>query len=307
MDLPRLRAILPLVPVLVAVGETEHVTAAAELLGMPQPNVSRAIRTLEQRLGAALVERHGRGVRLTPDARALLPAFRRALQELEEGVDTVTGSSAVTVALAFQTSLGERFIPEVLSEVRRDRPEIRFELHQGARTLLIDQLRGGRVALALVVDRPPLGDRVDVVPLFEQPLVALVPDGHPLAAHPSVSVPEIAASPIVTLAEGFGLRDSLDLLFARSELTPRIAFEGEDLITVRGLVTAGLGVAIMPEQPATPAGCVQVPIRSRLASRRMCAVTAEGESRPAVLFVRDVLVRIARERRIWAEAPGASR
>ncbi|MGW9113817.1 LysR family transcriptional regulator [Microbacterium sp. NPDC055683] len=296
-----LRAILPLVPVLVALGETEHVTAAAEMLGMPQPNASRAIRTLERRLGVALVVREGRGVRLTDEARALLPAFRRALQTLEEGIDAVVGSSAATVSLAFQTSLGERFIPEVVSAVRRERPDIRFELHQGARSVLIDQLRTGRVAMALVVDTPAIGGDVDVVPLFEQPLVALVPDGHPLASRASVSVPEIADWPVVTLAPGFGLRDSLDALFARSERTPRIAFEGEDLITVRGLVTAGLGLAVMPEQPVVPAGCVQVPIRSRLASRRMCAVTAGGEARAAVLLVRDAVVRVARERRIWAE------
>lgn len=301
MEPGRLRGVLPLVPVLVALGETEHVTAAAERLGMPQPNVSRAIRTLEQRLGVALVEREGRGIRLTSEARTLLPAFRRALEMIEDGVGVVTGAASTTVSLAFQTSLGERFIPEVVSAVRRERPDLRFELHQGARSLLIDQLRAGRVAMALVVDTPAIDGDVEIVPLFEQPLVALMPDDHPLAGRASVSVPEIAEWPIVTLAPGFGLRDSLDALFARSERTPRIAFEGEDLITVRGLVTAGLGLAVVPEQPVVPAGCVSVPIRSRLASRRMCAVTAAGESRPAVLLVRDTVVRVAQERRIWAE------
>ncbi|WP_456286108.1 LysR family transcriptional regulator [Microbacterium sp. JZ70] len=301
MEPDRIRGVLPLVPVLVALGDTEHVTAAAERLGMPQPNVSRAIRTLEQRLGVALVEREGRGIRLTAAARTLLPAFRRAIELIEDGVGAVTGAASSTVSLAFQTSLGERFIPEVVSTVRRDRPDLRFELHQGARSLLIEQLHAGRVAMALVVDTPAIGGDIEVVPLFEQPLVALVPDDHPLARRASVSVPEIAEWPIVTLARGFGLRDSLDALFARSERTPRIAFEGEDLITVRGLVTAGLGLAVVPEQPVVPAGCVSVPIRSRLASRRMCAVTAAGESRPAVLLVRDAVVRVAQERRIWAE------
>lgn len=274
MNDERVRALLPHLPMLTVLGQVEHVTQAAEVLGVPQPAVSRALRTLEKRLGVQLVERAGRGIRLTAAARMLLPYAQRALTEVADGADAMLleeGRARITVRLAFQTSLGEQLVPQTISAVKHSDPEIRFDLHQGARQACVDLLTQGRVHIALVSQLDALPEEFTSVHLFDQRLAAIVPVGHPLSGRRSVRVGQLAAEPLVTLKHGYGLRDSVDALFARTGARARIAFEGEDLPTIRGLVAAQLGVAVVPATPAAPPGCAQIVIDDVTAKRDMGA------------------------------------
>lgn len=81
-----------------------------------------------------------------------------------------------------------------------------------------------------------------------------MPSEHPRAASTSTTIRDLASEPIVTLKPGYGLRGSLDDLFARAGALPTIAFEGEDLHTVHGLVASGLGVGIVPATDTPPPG-----------------------------------------------------
>ena len=293
MNEERVRALLPHLPMLTVLGQVEHVTQAAEILGVPQPAVSRALRTLEGRLGMRLVERAGRGIRLTEAARALLPYAQRALDEIGEGADVMDreeGQARVTVRLAFQTSLGEQLVPETISAVKDSAPQIRFDLHQGARQVCVDLLTQGRVHLALVSRLQDLPEGFSTVHLFDQRLVAIVPLGHRFCGRSHVSVAELAAEPLVTLKHGYGLRDSVDALFARRSVAAHVAFEGEDLPTARGLVAAQLGVAVVPATPVPPNGCAQIVIDDITATRDMGAVF---RSRPLSEAVATVLRALA--------------
>lgn len=288
-------ALLPHLRLLVALGEVEHVTIAAAMLGVPQPTVSRTVRRLEQQIGAPLLEPDGRGVRLTPAARTLVPYAQRALDVLTDGlaaVETEGQRARTTVRIAFQTSLGEQLVPELIRTVRADDPTVRFVLSQGARSSCLDSLleREADIALVSRLDPPPEGVRV--VPLFEQELVLLVPDGHPAALAGTAAVADLASEPLVTLKTGYGLRGSVDELFAEAGLLPTVAFEGEDLHTLTGLVAAGLGVAIAPRTTATPAGCVQVPLTDARASRDIGAAVLPAPSSEVVVRVLDALRRL---------------
>jgi len=279
------RAVLPHLPALVALGEVEHVTLAAAVLGVPQPTLSRAVRRLEQRLGTTLLESAGRGVRLTPAARALVPFAERALDAVAEGLEAMAsaeGRARTTVRLAFQTSLGEQLVPEAIRRVRDDDPTVRFVLTQGARRTCLDALAAREADLALVSRLDPPPDGLDVVPLFAQRLVLLAPAGHPLASAPRLTVHDLARTPLVTLKPGYGLRGSVDELFAHAGAVPRVAFEGEDLHTLGGLVAAGLGVAVAPAAATTPHGCVQVALDDAHAVRDIGAALLPGPRTPAV-------------------------
>ncbi len=136
MNSEAVKALLPHLPVLVALGEVEHVTVAAAMLGMPQPTVSRIVRRLEKQLGTPLLEPDGRGVRLTDAGRTLVPYAQRALEAVVDGLDAVRSQdrrTRATVRIAFQTSLGEHLVPELIRIVRTEDPAIRFVLSQGAR------------------------------------------------------------------------------------------------------------------------------------------------------------------------------
>lgn len=285
-------ALLPHLRMLVALGEVEHVTIAAAMLGVPQPTVSRTVRRLEGQIGAPLLEPDGRGVRLTAAARTLVPYAQRALDVLTDGlaaVETEGRRAQTTVRLAFQTSLGEQLVPELIRTVRADDPSVRFVLSQGARASCLESLHEREADVALVSRLDPAPDGLRVVPLFEQQLVLLVPEGHEAATADAVSVAALAGEPLVTLKVGYGLRGSVDELFAEAGTLPSIAFEGEDLHTLTGLVAAGLGVAIAPQTATTPAGCVQVPLADGGASRDIGAAVLPGPSSDVVAAVVETL------------------
>jgi len=285
--------VLPYLPVLVALGEVEHVTTAAAMLRMPQPTVSRIIRRLEESLEVRLVEPAGRGIRLTDSARAFIPYAERALESVSDGLDRLRARdelARVTVRMAFQSSLGERFVPELIKATSRTHPDLNFVLSQGARRMCLDMLMDGETDIALISRLKPPPDGVDAIHLFEQPLCVLLPKDHRWAREKALRIRNLANDPIITLKPGFGLRGSVDELFAAANVVPTIAFEGDDLHTMRGLVASGLGVAIAPRESVAPRGCAQIPITDRGARRDIgAAVRRDAVTAPAVRVVLDVL------------------
>lgn len=273
--------VLPYLPVLVALGDVEHVTTAAAMLQMPQPTVSRIVRRLEKRLGVPLLEPVGRGVRLTDAARAFVPYAQRALETVSDGLEVLQARNQLarsTVRLAFQTSLGERFVPEMIRAVRRSHPGMRFVLSQGARRTCLDSLLSGDTDIALVSRLAPAPDGLEVTHLFDQPLCVLVAEDHRWAGETTLTIRDLAAEPLITLKPAFGLRGSVDEMFSAAAILPLIAFEGDDLHTMRGLVASGLGVAISPREASPTPGCVQIPLAERTARRDIGAAVLPGRA-----------------------------
>jgi DNA-binding transcriptional LysR family regulator len=279
-DLPR---VLRLLPVFVAVAETEQVTVAASILGMPRPTVSRALSALGELIGTPVVERRGRGIVLTAAGRKLLPYVRTGLDTIAAGVAAVAQDEVVglgEVPIAFQTVLGETVVPALIRRFRERYPGVRFALTQGSRQRCLDALGRGTSAVALV-SSPPAAPDLSVVDLYSEPMVLVVPRGHRLASSVRVSLAEIAQEDLIALKAGYGLRDLIDELFAGSVAGPRISFEAEDSHTARGLVSAGLGVTVLPSY-APDAETVQLRIDHPGAQRVIGAVARRGALAPSV-------------------------
>ncbi|MFI9269172.1 LysR family transcriptional regulator [Kitasatospora sp. NPDC052896] len=231
-----------------AVARLEHVTRAAESLGMPQPTLSRAVARLEADLGVALLAREGRTVRLTRAGRLLLGAVERALAEVERGAEAARAEAdpaAGRVAFGFLHTMGTDAVPALLRGFRAEHPQVRFQLVQDYVAAMLDRLRAGELDLCLV---SPLPDDPALVarPLDEQRLHLVVPADHRLAGRRRIRLAEVAEEPFVAVEKGYGLRAITDDFCAQAGFTPRIAFEGEEAETLRGLVAAGLGVALLP-------------------------------------------------------------
>ncbi|MEK8171222.1 LysR substrate-binding domain-containing protein [Streptomyces sp. M19] len=246
-------ALTPRLAQFAAVARHEHVTRAAHRLGVPQSTVSRAMARLEADLGVALFARNGRAVSLTPAGRTFLHAVERALAEVERAAESVRSDADPAtgrVAFGFLHTLGSETVPGLLRAFRADHPRVRFQLVQGYGEAMIERLRAGGLDLCLTSPLPDAPD-LAVRRLDEQRLRLVVPDDHPLAARKRVRLAEAATELFVTLEPGYGLRRITDALCAEAGFTPRIAFEGEEAETLRGLVAAGLGVALLPP-PAVP-------------------------------------------------------
>ncbi|PNI10236.1 LysR family transcriptional regulator [Arthrobacter sp. AFG7.2] len=281
-DHKQLVQLLPLLPVLAELGRTEHVTETAELLGVPQSTVSRALARASAVVGTELLVRDGRGVRLTPAARTLLPYIEQALTAFQAGLDVVRDESDVVrgkVSLSFQHTFGEAALPLLISSFRARHPGAAFTLSQGARNACLDEVASGESDLALTAPVAPPGRNLSSAALYREPLRLVVHHSHPLANSPLARLADIRTEPFVALGPGYGMRSLTDALFREAGYRPRIAFESQDSHTVRGLVSAGLGVSILPPGGDAPGrtvspetgnlGWVEVPLESALAFREV--------------------------------------
>jgi DNA-binding transcriptional LysR family regulator len=281
-DQKQLVQLLPLLPVLAELGRTEHVTETAELLGVPQSTVSRALARASAVVGTELLVRDGRGVRLTPAARTLLPYIEQALTAFQAGLDVVRDESDVArgrISLSFQHTFGEATLPLLISAFRSRHPGAVFTLSQGARNACLDELAAGESDLALTAPVAPSGRNLSSASLYREPLRLVVHHSHPLATRPAARLADIRSEPFVALGPGYGMRSLTDALFREAGYRPRIAFESQDSHTVRGLVSAGLGVSILPPGGDAPGrtvspetgnlGWVEVPLESALAFREV--------------------------------------
>jgi DNA-binding transcriptional LysR family regulator len=258
-----LDALVPRLRQFVAVAREEHLTRAAELLGVPQPTLSRSIARLEAELGFPLFSRPGRSVKLTRHGRQLFQSSERTLTTLAAQLRLLaeeTDPASGRVALAFLHTLGTEAVPRMLRDFRATHPGVRFTLVQGSADALLARLREGDADLCLTA---PLPDEPGMIThkLDSQRIDLVVPAGHRLARRRGVRLAEAAAEDFIGMPPGHGLRTITDELFREAGFEPRIAFEGEESATCRGLVGAGLGVSLLPAMAMTAADPEVVAVR----------------------------------------------
>ena len=258
---------------LVAEGVT--VTEVSELEMVTQSGVSRALARLEAQVGTPLLERSGRTLRLTRTGEVFKPHVDRLLEELRGGLDAVAqfvSPETGTVAVAFQQSLGSWLVPDLLGSFRAAHPAVGFRLTHARDELHGLPLDGGAADLEIGTRRFRTGPEatrpgdlaVHTQRIGNEPLRLALPVSHPLAVphveagrsgndarsagghHPGIWLAEAADEPFIGLRPTSALRKLGDDLCAAAGFRPTIVFEGDDLSNVRGLVAAGLGVAIFP-------------------------------------------------------------
>jgi LysR family transcriptional regulator, transcription activator of glutamate synthase operon len=283
-------SLAPKLALLRAVAEEGNLTRAAASVGLQQPTASRWLAALSAELGTPVVVPDGRGLRLTRAGASLAAAAGRALSELAAGVRQATDEADPErgqVVLAFLSTLGEHRVPGLLRVFRREHPHVRFTLLQGSHAELLDHVRSGRADLAFTSPLPGAGEFAGVT-LEEQQLVVTVPAGHRLARRVWVRLAELADEAFVGTKEASGLRAVTDELAQAAGFTPTMAFEGEEVDTLRGLVAAGLGVAVLPvAEPAPPQGVVEIPLRPRAVRRIGLIWAGDRPMAPAALTFRD--------------------
>jgi LysR family transcriptional activator of glutamate synthase operon len=262
---------------LVAEGVT--VTEVSEAEMVTQSGVSRALARLEAQVGTPLLERSGRTLRLTRTGEVFKPHVDRLLAELRGGLGAVAqfvSPETGTVAVAFQQSLGSWLVPDLLGSFRAAHPGVGFRLTSARDELHGLPLDGGATDLEIGTRRFRTGEEatrpgdlaVRTQRIGNEPLRLALPASHPLAAkylaasrsredgrpvdgdRPGIRLAEVAREPFIGLRPTSALRKLGDDLCTAAGFRPTIVFEGDDLSNVRGLVTAGLGVAIVPDPRA---------------------------------------------------------
>ena len=261
---------------LVADGYT--VTEVSDVFGVSQPGVSRALARLEQEVGTPLLRRSGRVLRMTHAGAAFKRHVDSLVNDLDDGlaaVDEIVDPEGGVATVAFPLSLGSWLVPEVVRAFRQEHPRVRVVLQRTAVG------ESGRVSQALATRRADVeltahrvvGQGVEWRRILVEPLVLAVAVGHPLAGRDAVALAEVAGEPFVVRRAPSGMRTQTLALCAAAGFEPQVSFEADDLPTVRGLVAAGLGVAVVPATglpaPTTFARTRLLPLTDRDAHREV--------------------------------------
>jgi DNA-binding transcriptional LysR family regulator len=288
-----------------AISDAGSITRAAAALGYSQPAVSQQLKRLERRLGVALVERVGRGVRLTAAGRVLArhaSAVTTALDAAAGELAELRGLRSARVRLMAFPSASPTVVPRLLADLGRRHPGISLTYVEAEPPEAVDAVREDRTDIALTFSYP--GDRADphgssarglaVDAVGTDDLVAVLPSSHPAAGSSSLDVAALADDDWIAGCPR--CRGHLLEVCGRAGFRPRIAFETDNVVAVEGFVAQGIGVATLPRMavesfPQLP-GVAVVPLPAG-EQRTIHTVTARGAHRvPAVAATLGALARI---------------
>jgi DNA-binding transcriptional LysR family regulator len=237
--------------VFLRVAAAGSLSKAATALDMPQSMVSRAVAHLERQCGERLFVRTGRGVVLTEFGTQVLPRIARLAADAEALVDEIRsahGQPVGEVLLGLLPSAVPRYAGPLSAAVRTLMPGVRLHLVEGASALLEEQLREGRLDMAVVLreDAASLGDaRI----LVRVPLHLVGPRGDAIVARDEVPLAELAGLPLVVPARPHLLRTRLDRLAAEHGLALQVGIEADSVQLQFEVSAAAGGYAIASVAP----------------------------------------------------------
>ncbi|MCG1053826.1 LysR family transcriptional regulator [Mycetohabitans sp. B5] len=243
----------------VTLAEEQHFSRAAARLAMTQPPLSQAIRLLEDALGVRLFERTKRSVELTPVGAALLPEVRRVLaaaDALAPLARSLAQGETGVLALAFVSSADYGLLPGLLRQFVERFPRVRLQLLEATSDVQIDELVAGRIDAGIVI--PPIPPRhaaaLSYLPIAREPLIVAMSCELAQALDTAYDQAEIelaqfADVPLVIfprrLAPAF--YDIIMVCYKAAGVVPRIGQEAIQMQTIVSLVSAGMGVALVPQ------------------------------------------------------------
>ena len=228
--------------------EMEHMTHAAEELCISQSALSRSINRIEFQLGVPLFNREGRGLKLNRHGTHFLYRGTRILKEYEDAIremKSITHPEFGEISFGFLHSLGTEMVPRIISSFKQLHPKVKFKLHQNSSGALLQQLVEGILDLCLVTPMPNFV-QIEFSEIWKDRLYLALPPSHRLANCETIEMEQLVDEPFIFQKKGLGLRNRMDALCKEANFMPFIAFEGEEISTVLGLVAAGLGVTFVP-------------------------------------------------------------
>lgn len=237
----------------VVAADLQHFSRAAEQLGIAQPALSQLMRTLETELGVALFRREHRSVVLTAAGAAFLPHARQSIESSELAMAAARRARRGEVGeinIGYHSALFEGNLPQLLRHYFSAFPEVKLTLVDAGIRLQLDLLLDHKLDLAFArVFKDHLPDRLRTHRFSQSRLVLLMPDNHELAERFSGDLASLRHEPFVFLQDpaGIGLTSHTLQACRQHQLHPQNIMHVPSLMSIPGLVAAGIGLSIVPE------------------------------------------------------------
>ena len=227
--------------------ETLHFGQAAQRLHMTQPPLSLAIQQMEARLGVSLFERSRRRVGLTSAGAALVEPVRRLLSQ-------AAGHGAVgRLRLGFVSTIGFGPLPRWLRDFREAEPGVTVSLRESTTDVQLQAMERGEADAGFVLHAPGMAPPWARISAGVEPMVLALPESWPLAARARLSLAPVLAEPLIIFPRGIApsVYDAVLAFYHRQGVSPTIAQEAIQMQTIVNLVSAGLGLAWVPQSMTT--------------------------------------------------------
>lgn len=273
-----------------AAAETLNFTRAAERCNVSQPALTKAVKNLEEELGAPIFSREGKRVRLSDFGRSILPTLRQ-MQDQAERAKAIAQEhrllDKVPVRLGVLGTIGSVRIARYLAAFQSRFEGVEVEVTEAPVPELLNRLDSGRLDLAIANPCDGVPESFHAHPLYSEMYVAVLPPGDLLAGRNSVALKDLSGRPYVDR-----LSCEMREMFAAVctdrdvQLYARFRSEREDL--VQAMVLARIGIAVMPEYSVTVPGLLQRPITDPEISRTIALISVPGRpySQSTAAFVR---------------------
>ncbi len=228
--------------------EMEHVTRAAEKLGVAQPFLTKIIGQLEKEVGVPLFDNIGRKIKLNRFGEIFYGHAKKIMLELDnlrDDMDNIIERQSRKITVMTNT---ERLFPELVIEYKKAHPDIVLSISYANREDMINALRTGEADFA--VCSPPIfedsakGIYTEVV--FEEHACAMLPPGHPMLSRKRVTFEDMEGTDLIATSPGSALRANLDPYLESIGLHPNIVCETNDYSLIVKYVMSGMGYAVIP-------------------------------------------------------------
>jgi DNA-binding transcriptional LysR family regulator len=245
-----LRVDLRQLEIIRAIAETGSFTAAGHKLHVSQSAISRQILLLEEELKEPVFLRVGRRIRITPAGESLLQLSNRVFQDLKDTIAGITDSKESLrgqIRLLGGMTVCLYVFPPLLTELKRQHPELDLKLVTGSSERCIQHLRSGTGDLALLtlpIDQPDMVSQ----PVMQEELMLVMAAKHPLSRKRKVLPQDLVRQPFVLFESGSNTRRVVDEFFLTARIEPQIVMETENVEILKALVRNGIGLSIIPYQ-----------------------------------------------------------
>ncbi|MBC7435550.1 MAG: LysR family transcriptional regulator [Bdellovibrionales bacterium] len=236
-----------------AVAAELHFGRAALSLHMTQPPLTQAIAQLEKALGVRLFDRTKRSVAITPAGEALLPQVHDLLaraEALPAHARAAAAGETGRLRLAFVSTVGFDLLPQWVRAFRKLNPRVELDLLEATGDVQLPRLARGEIDAGFMLHSPGFApEGLARCLISREPLVVALPGHHPLAKVPDLTLEAVLAEPLVIFPRRIvpSLYDAIFALYHAAGHSPLVAQEAIQMQTIVNLVSAGLGVAWVPE------------------------------------------------------------
>jgi LysR family transcriptional regulator of gallate degradation len=268
---------------LLALAAAGSFVEAALACRLSQPSLHRAVRDVERLSGVPLVERRGRGVRLTGAGQRVARGFGLAVDEVQaalDELDALTGVDSGRVRIGAMPLARAQLLPRALARFHKARPAVLIDVEEGPHGELIERLRDGRLDFLIgALREPPPGPDVVQERLFDDRLVIVAGARHPLAGDKAPSLERLASYPWVIARPGTPLRAAWRNLFEEAGLpAPAAPVSCGSVMTIRALLAQSDFLTLLsPHQIQAELAVIGAPIER---TRRPIGLTMRADWRP---------------------------